>query len=65
MKTVKTTKQGLEISPVFTWQQAHCRECGAIFYVDTKTKSTGEEIFELEDIYYDSHPSENSVIELV
>jgi len=38
---------------------------GAIFYVDAEPESTGEEIFELEDIHCGLHPSETSVIELV
>jgi len=59
------TKVGLEISPVFTRWQVHCRKFGAIFYVDTEPESTSEEIFELEDIYCGLHPSESSVIELV
>ena len=61
----KTTNIGLEISPVFTRWQVHCHRCGVIFYVDTESESTGEEIFELEDIYCGLHPSESSVIELV
>ena len=65
MKATKTTKVGLAISPVFTRWQVHCQNCGAIFYVDTEPESTGEEIFELEDIHCGLHSSESSVIELV
>jgi hypothetical protein len=65
MQARKTTKVGLEISPVFTRRRVHCQRYGAIFYVDTEPESTGEEIFELEDIYCGLHPSESSVIELV
>ncbi len=65
MKAGNTTKVGLEISPVFTRWQVHCRRCGAIFYVDGEPESTGEEIFELEDIHCGLHPNESSVIELV
>jgi len=61
----KTTNVGLEISLVFTRWQVHCRKCSAIFYVDTEPKSTGEEIFELEDNYCGLHTSESSVIELM
>jgi len=65
LKTRKATKQGLEIFPVFTRWQVHCQDCGAIFYVDAEPDSTGEEIFELEDIHCGLHPSESSTIELV
>jgi phage terminase large subunit GpA-like protein len=61
----KTTNVGLEISPVFTRWQVHCRKCGAMFYVDTEHESTGREIFKLEDIHCGLHPSESSTIELV
>jgi hypothetical protein len=61
----KATKAELEISPVFTRWQVHCRKCGAVFYVDTEPESPGEEIFELEDIHCGSHPGESSVVELV
>jgi phage terminase large subunit GpA-like protein len=65
LKARETTKVGLAITPVFTRWQVHCRKCGAIFYVDVEPESTGEEIFELEDIHCGLHPSESSVIELV
>lgn len=65
MKAKRTTRIGLAISPVFTRWQVHCHRCGAIFYVDTESESTGEEIFELKDIHCSLHPSESSVIELV
>jgi len=65
MKARNATNVGLEITPVFTRWQVHCQKCGAIFYVDAEPESTGEEIFELEDIYCGLHPSESSVVELV
>lgn len=61
----KTTNVRLEISPVFTRWQVHCRKCSAMFYVDTEPESTGEEIFKLEDICCGLHSSESSVIELL
>jgi hypothetical protein len=65
MKARKTTKVGLAISPC-VYPMAVCRKgCGTIFYVDAKPESTGEEIFELEDIHCGLHPSESSVIGLV
>jgi len=65
MEARKTTNVGLAISPVFTRWQVHCQRCGAIFYVDAEPKSTGREIFKLEDIHCGLHPSESSTIELV
>jgi phage terminase large subunit GpA-like protein len=65
MKARNATNVGLEITPVFTRWQVHCQKCGAIFYVDAEPESTGEEIFELEDIHCGLHPSESSTIELV
>ena len=65
IETRKASKVGVEISPVFTRWQVHCKKCGAIFYVDTEPDSTGEGILKLEDVHCGLHPNESSVIELV
>lgn len=64
-KAGKATKVGLEICPVFTRWQVHCRKWGPIFNVDTEPESSGYEILKLGDIRCGLHPSQSAVIELV